>query len=71
VYHIYWNTVAQSYEQQTHLARPIRFTDAKGNPFPLAPGDTWVLVFTTASVSYEKNPGSGLWTAEFHAPVVP
>jgi Protein of unknown function (DUF3048). len=71
VYHIYWDTVAQSYEQQTQLARPIRFTDAKGNPFPLAPGHTWVLVFTTASVTYEKNPGSGLWTAEFHAPIVP
>jgi hypothetical protein len=71
VYHIYWNTIAQSYEQQTQLARPIRFTDAKGNPFPLAPGHTWVLVFTTASVTYEKTPGSGLWTAEFHAPLVP
>jgi hypothetical protein len=71
LYHIYWNTVAQSYEQQTQLARPIRFTDAKGNPFPLAPGHTWVLVFTTASVTYEKKPGSGLWTAEFHAPLVP
>lgn len=71
LYHIYWNTVAQSYEQQTQLARPIRFTDAKGNPFPLAPGHTWVLVFTSASVTYEKTPGSGLWTAEFHAPLVP
>ena len=71
LYHIYWDTVAQSYEQQTQLARPIRFTDAKGNPFPLAPGHTWVLVFTTASVTYEKNSGSGLWTAEFHAPIVP
>ena len=71
LYHIYWNTVAQSYEQQTQLARPIRFTDAKGNPFPLAPGHTWVLVFTTASVTYEKKPGSGFWTAEFHAPLVP
>jgi len=71
LYHIYWNTVAQGYEQQTQLARPIRFTDAKGNPFPLAPGHTWVLVFTSASVTYEKTPGSGLWTAEFHAPLVP
>ena len=71
VYHIYWNTIAQSYEQQTQLARPIRFTDAQGNPFPLAPGHTWVHVFTTASVVYEKNPGSGLWTGEFHAPLVP
>lgn len=70
VYHIYWNTVAQGYEQQTQLARPIRFTDAQGNPIPLAPGHTWVLVFTTASVVYEKNPGSALWTGEFHAPLI-
>jgi SdrD B-like domain/Protein of unknown function (DUF3048) C-terminal domain len=71
LYHIYWDTVAQSYEQQTGYSRPIRFTDAQGNPFPLAPGHTWVLVYTTASVTYEKTPGSGLWTAEFHAPLVP
>jgi hypothetical protein len=71
VYHIYWNTIAQSYEQKTQLARPIRFTDAQGNPIPLAPGHTWVHVFTTASVVYEKNLGSGLWTGEFHAPLVP
>ena len=70
VYHIYWNTIAQGYEQQTQLARPIRFTDAQGNPVPLAPGHTWVLVFTTASVVYEKNPGSALWTGEFHAPLI-
>ncbi len=71
VYHIYWSTIAQQYEQETQHTRPIRFTDAQGNPFPLAPGHTWVHVFTTASVTYEKNLGSGLWTGEFHAPIVP
>ena len=70
VYHIYWSTVAQKYEQDTMLARPIRFTDIHGNPFPLAPGHTWVHVFTPASPVYEKVPGSGLWTGEFHAPLV-
>ena len=70
VYHIYWSTVAQAYEQQTQRLRPIRFTDAKGNPFALAPGHTWVHVFTPASVLYEKQPGSGIWTAEFHAPLI-
>jgi hypothetical protein len=69
-YPIYWNTIAQDYEQQTEHLRPIRFTDADGNPFPLAPGHTWVNVFTTASVVYEKLVGSGIWTAEFHAPIV-
>jgi hypothetical protein len=70
IYHIYWNTIAQAFEQQTQRLRPIRFTDASGNPFPLAPGHTWVHVFTTASSVYEKQPGSGIWTAEFHAPIV-
>jgi hypothetical protein len=31
----------------------------------------WVVVFTTASVTFEKAPSSGLWTAEFHPPIVP
>ena len=69
IYHIYWNTVAQAYEQETLRLRPIRFTDASGNLIPLKPGHTWVHVFTTASVIYEKSPGSGIWTAEFHAPI--
>jgi hypothetical protein len=69
VYHIYWNTVAQAYEQETQRLRPIRFTDASGNPIALKPGHTWVHVFTTASVVYEKIPSSAIWTAEFHAPV--
>ncbi len=69
IYHIYWNTVAQAYEQETLRLRPIRFTDASSNPISLKPGHTWVHVFTTASVVYEKNPGSGIWTAEFHAPI--
>ena len=71
IYRIYWSTVAQAYEQATQRLRPLRFTDASGNPIPLKPGHTWVHVFTTASVVYEKQPGSGIWTAEFHAPLVP
>ena len=69
IFHIYWNTVAQAYEQETQRLRPIRFTDASGNLIPLKPGHTWVHVFTTASVVYEKSPGSSIWTAEFHAPI--
>ncbi len=69
IYPINWSTVAQAYEKQTQRLRPIRFTDASGNLIALKPGHTWVHVFTTASVVYEKNPGSGIWTAEFHAPI--
>ena len=68
-HHIHWSTIAQAYEQETQRLRPIRFTDAGGNPVALKPGHTWVHVFTTASVDYEKIPGSGIWTAEFHAPL--
>ena len=68
VYHIYWSTIAQQYEQETQRLRPIRFTDSQGNPFPLAPGHTWVHVFTPASGISEKVPGSGIWTALFMAP---
>jgi hypothetical protein len=69
IYRIYWNTVAQAYEQATQRLRPIRFTDASGNPIALKPGHTWLHVFTPYSVVYEKHPSSGLWTAEFHAPI--
>ncbi len=69
IYRIYWNTVAQAYEQATQRLRPIRFTDASSNPIALKPGHIWLHVFTPASVVYEKHPGSGLWTAEFHAPI--
>jgi hypothetical protein len=71
VYHIFWSTIAQQYEQETQHTRPIRFTDSQGNPFPLSPGHTWVNVFTNSSVTYEKNPGEGVWTGEFHPPIVP
>jgi hypothetical protein len=71
LYRIYWSTVADAYEQQTQHLRPIRFTDVNGNAFPLHPGHTWVNVFTPGSAVYEKNAGSGEWTAEFAAPTGP
>ncbi len=67
IYHLNWSTIAQEYEQETQRLRPVRFTDAAGNPFPLKPGHTWVHVFTTASQVFEKTPGT--WKATFHAPV--
>jgi hypothetical protein len=68
VCHIYWNTISGEYEQTTERTRPIRFSDADLNPFPLSPGNTWVHVFNTASVVYEKDPAVHAWKAEFHAP---
>lgn len=66
VYRLYWNTIAQEYEQQTQRLRPIRFTDADGNPVALKPGHFWVHVFTPASYVSEKDPG--YWKARFLAP---
>jgi hypothetical protein len=70
-YRIYWDTVAQEYEQETQRTRPIRFTDANGNPFPLRPGHSWVHIFSPGSFIYEKQEGSGQWTADFYAPAGP
>jgi hypothetical protein len=66
MYRIRWNTLAGDYEQTTGRARPMKFTDENGNPFPLAPGHTWVHVFTPASYIQEQSPG--VWLARFYAP---
>lgn len=66
MYRIRWNTLAGDYEQATGRPRPMKFTDENGNPFPLAPGHTWVHVFTPASYIQEQSPG--LWLARFYAP---
>ncbi len=65
-YRIRWNTLAGDYEQATGRPRPMKFTDENGNPFPLAPGHTWVHVFTPASYIQEQSPG--IWLARFYAP---
>ncbi|MEZ0396793.1 MAG: SdrD B-like domain-containing protein [Anaerolineales bacterium] len=66
MYRARWNTLAGDYEQTTGRARPMKFTDEYGNPFPLAPGHTWVHVFTPASYVQEQSPG--VWLARFYAP---
>lgn len=66
MYRIRWNTLASDYEQATGRPRPMKFTDENGNPFPLAPGHTWVQVFTPASYVQEQSPG--IWQARFYAP---
>jgi len=51
--------------------RLIRFTDASSNLLPLKPGHNWVLIFPAGSVVYEKQSGSGIWTAVFHSLLIP
>lgn len=69
VYHIYWSTIGQEYEQESQRLRPVRFTDGNGNPFPLSPGHTWVHMFTTASYLFQPDANApDQWKATFMAP---
>ncbi len=80
-YLIGWTTVAGEYEQTTYRYRPIRFVDANGDPFPLKPGQTWVIIVPGYTYFYEtvdsedilemlnqKVPGSGHWALVFTPP---
>ena len=58
--------MAGEYEQTTGLRRPMRFTDADGQPAALKPGHTWVHVVTPSSEVYEVEPG--VWRVRFYAP---
>jgi hypothetical protein len=66
VYPVYWSTVSGEYEKKTGLMRPLRFEDAKGNPFPLKPGHTWVEIVDLSATLTETAPAS--WKARFYAP---
>ena len=63
---IQWTTTNGAYEAQTGLRRPIRFTDAAGNPVGLKPGNTWINVMTPYSTL--EQPAPGAWEARFYAP---
>jgi hypothetical protein len=54
---IRWNSVE---------GRPITFVDAEGEPVPLRPGHSWVLVVTPDSTIGEEAPGE--WLLRFRAP---
>ena len=43
-YDINWTTVNTEFELETGKRRPIRFIDEEGNPFPLKPGPTWIIL---------------------------
>ena len=85
IYDIRWTTEAGEYEQTTGKNRPMRFTYANGDPFPLKPGQTWVLLAplgsirtmheTVAEGNYIQRltsnlPGSGNWAIEIYGPVI-
>jgi hypothetical protein len=81
MYPIFWKTSVDDFGRSTGLLRPPLFVDAKGNPFPLKPGQTWVEIVPRFTPYYEsvdelnyqhlvnnKQPGSGVWTVPFEAP---
>ena len=43
-YDIHWTTQNTDFEKETGRVRPIRFVDDEGNPFPLKPGATWIIL---------------------------
>ena len=68
-YQALWTTVATEYEQTTGHPLPVRFTDLDGNPFALAPGQTFITLLNAFdSVNLD---GSGIWHADFDAPPNP
>jgi len=66
MYKIRWSTNNRAWEQASGLLRPLHFTGADKQPFPLKPGRTWVSMLTTNSVIKDMQDGS--WQALFAMP---
>ncbi len=65
-YDIRWSTRSGAYEKRSGLRRPIQWVDRAGNPVPLKPGHTWVIVVTPFTTVTEQ--GAGVWKVRFYAP---
>jgi hypothetical protein len=83
LYEIFWTTRNDEYERASGKVRPFRFIDADGEPFPLKPGQTWIMIVprytryneTVDSELYADIKGktesvSGIWAVHFYAPKV-
>jgi len=66
IYLIRWSAVSRAWEQKTGLMRPIHFTTADGQLFPLKPGRTWICLLTAGSGIQDL--GDGKWKATFIQP---
>lgn len=66
MYEIKWSTRSGEYEKQTGLRRPIAILDKDGNPFPLRPGPSWIVIATPYSAYSETEPGK--WRFRIYAP---
>jgi len=65
-YEIQWNTRSGDYEKETGFRRPIAFLDKDGNPFPLRPGRSWIVIATPYSDYSQLEPGQ--WKFTIYAP---
>jgi hypothetical protein len=83
LYEIFWTTRNDEYERASCKVRPIRFIDADGEPFPLKPGQTWMMIVPRyarynetvnselcADLKGKIESGPGIWTVHFYAPKV-
>ena len=66
MFKIKWSTRASDDRNTDRTNHPIIFLDQNGEPFPLKPGHTWVLVVTPDSIVDEKSPGA--WQMKFTFP---
>ena len=57
MYEIQWSTRSGDYEKSTGFRRPIAFQDKDGNPFPLRPGRSWIVIATPFSDYFQNEPG--------------
>ncbi len=66
VFEIKWSTRSGNYEKKTGFRRPIAFLDKDGNPFPLRPGRSWIVIATPFSDYFQNEPGK--WTFRIYSP---
>jgi hypothetical protein len=66
MYDLKWSTASGDYEKKTGFRRPIAFLDNDGNPFPLRPGRSWIIIATPFSDYFQENPGQ--WKFHIYAP---
>ena len=67
MHNIRWSTVATDEEFQTGRRHPIRFLNLDDQtPFPLKPGQTWIVVVTPETTVTEQSAGE--WFLQFFQP---
>jgi len=66
MYDIQWSTRSGDYEKRTGFRRPIAILDSAGDPFPLRPGRSWIIIATPYSQYSQFD--AGKWYFRIYAP---